>query len=119
MFNRQKCFCKRFGNGGGVTNAVLKSIEEAGLDPSQYKVEKCSGADECKKHCCCFEQKKLNADFIEGMMCEGGCVGGPSQHKTEAAFKKDRDKMIGEADERGVRENLENYPMDLFSMYKK
>ena len=52
-------------------------------------------------------------------MCEGGCVGGPSQHKTEMAFKKDRDKMISEADERGVRENLENYPMDSFSMYKK
>ncbi len=112
-------FGKRFGNGGGVTNAVLKSIEEAGLDPSQYKVEKCAGADACKKALLMLRAKKLNADFIEGMMCEGGCVGGPSQHKTEMAFKKDRDKMISEADERGVRENLENYPMDSFSMYKK
>ena len=52
------------------------------------------------------------------MVCEGGCVGGPSQHKEEMKFKKDRDKLIAQADDRGVRENLENYDMKSFRMHK-
>lgn len=109
---------KRFGNGGGVTAAVLKSMQEAGVDTSNYKVEKCSGADECRKALLMLKAGRLDADFIEGMMCEGGCVGGPSQHKKEVQFKKDRDKLISEADTRGVRQNLENYDMKSFNMHK-
>ena len=61
---------------------------------------------------------RLPEDFIEGMVCEGGCVGGPSQHRTEKAAMKDRNALLGEADERGVHENLEHYPMDTFSMHR-
>ena len=109
---------KRFGNGGGVTAAVLKSMEEMGVDSSQYKVEKCAGAAECKKILTLLKVGRLDADFVEGMMCEGGCVGGPSQHKAENLFKKDRDTLISEADTRGVHENLGNYDMSSFSMHK-
>ena len=109
---------KRFGNGGGVTAAVLKSMEEVGFDTADIKVEKCSGADECKKALLLMKAGKLPVDFIEGMMCEGGCVGGPSQHKTEMAFKKDRDMLIAEADERGVRENLSHVDTDSFKMHR-
>ena len=61
---------------------------------------------------------RLPEDFIEGMICEGGCVGGPSHHKSAQAAKKDRDKLIGEADQRGVHENLKNYDLDSFSMHR-
>ena len=60
----------------------------------------------------------LPEDFIEGMMCQGGCVGGPSNLKQEMAFKKDRDAVIAKADGRGVWENLKNYDMDSFSMHR-
>ena len=108
---------KRFGNGGGVTAAVIKSMEELGADPSKYTIEKCSGATEIKKALTLMKVGKLNADFVEGMMCEGGCVGGPSQHRTEDRFRKDRDKLLAEADDRGVHENLENYDMESFKMH--
>ena len=52
------------------------------------------------------------------MMCQGGCVGGPSNLKQEMAFKKDRDAVIAKADGRGVWENLKNYDMDSFSMHR-
>ena len=55
---------------------------------------------------------------VSDMVCEGGCVGGPSQHRTEKAAMKDRNALLGEADERGVHENLEHYPMDTFSMHR-
>ena len=53
-----------------------------------------------------------------GMMCEGGCVGGPSRHKNEQFFKKDRDKLIQAADARGVHENLDKFDASKVGMHK-
>ena len=61
---------------------------------------------------------KFNANFIEGMACVGGCVGGPSKHKAEMEAKKSRDKLIAEADAREVHENLKAYDMSSFSMHR-
>lgn len=111
---------KRFGNAGGVTAAVAQCMREAGADPDKYIVEKCSGATECRKALTLLKVGKLPADFIEGMICEGGCVGGPSRHRTgknEALTAKDRDKLINEADSRNVSENLSNYDISGFSMH--
>lgn len=108
---------KRFGNGGGVTAAVLKSLEEKNVDTTSIRVEKCAGADECKKALLLLRAGKLNADFVEGMMCEGGCVGGPSRHREEIKFRKDRDKLISEADTRGVRENIKDCNLGDFGMH--
>ncbi len=98
-------FGKRFGNSGGVTDAVLKSLKEAD-EELDLCVAKCSGAAECKKALTLLKFGKLPEDFIEGMACEGGCVGGPSRHKGPVETKKFRDTLIGQADDRGVHENL-------------
>lgn len=112
---------KRFGNGGGVTAAVIECMKELGEDPSKFTIEKCSGGMECKKALTLLKMGRLPADFVEGMACESGCVGGPSHHrsnKNEALVAKDRDKLLSEADSRGVYENLKNYETDSFSMHK-
>ena len=57
-------------------------MREAGADPDKFNIEKCSGAAECKKALTLLKVGKLPADFIEGMVCEGGCVGGPSRHRS-------------------------------------
>lgn len=114
-------FGKRFGNGGGVTQAVIKCLEEQG-ESTDVKVEVCDGAAECKKALMMLKVGRLNADFIEGMACPGGCVGGPSKHDAVTATKKSRDKLIAEADGRGIKENLEEImKVDLssFSMHRK
>ncbi len=110
-------FGKRFGNGGGVTAAVLQCLKEQG-ENADINVMKCNGAAECKKALLLLKVGKLPADFVEGMACVGGCVGGPSKHKTEQEAKKARDLLIGQADKREVHENLGNYPMDKFSMHR-
>ncbi len=96
---------KRFGDGGGVTAAVLRCFEEMGED-IKPEVMKCSGAAECKKALLLMKAGRLPADFIEGMVCEGGCVGGPSKNMTVLESKKARDALIAKADKRGVLENL-------------
>lgn len=68
---------KRFANSGGVTAAVIESMKEKGEDVD-CKVCKANGAAECKKALLLMKAGKLPENFIEGMACEGGCVGGPS-----------------------------------------
>lgn len=108
---------KRFANSGGVTAAVLQSMKESGedIDPKVYLA---NGAAECKKALLLMKVARLPEDFIEGMVCEGGCVGGPSAFANQNAAKKDRDQLISEADQRGIHENLANYDMNHFSMHR-
>ena len=110
-------FGKRFGNAGGVTAAVIESLKEMNKY-EDVKVCKSNGAAECKKALTLLKFGKLEEDFIEGMICLGGCVGGPSRHRGEIESKKARDQLIGEADQRGINENLKNYDMNQFSMHK-
>ena len=113
-------FGKRFGNSGGVTAAVVQCLKDQGKN-TDVKVQVCDGAAECKKALLLMKAGKLPADFIEGMICQGGCVGGPSKHDTVMATKKSRDKLIGEADGRGIKENFEqimNVDLDSFSMHR-
>lgn len=110
-------FGKRFGNGGGVTAAVVQSLKELG-EKTDINVMKCSGAAECKKALMLLKVGRFQDDFVEGMICTGGCVGGPSKHKGEAEAKKARDGLISEADDRNIHENLSNYDMDSFSMHR-
>lgn len=109
---------KRFANAGGVTAAVLKSMKEAdaGIEP---KVCRANGAAECKKALLLLRASRLPEDFVEGMACEGGCVGGPSAFRDAVSSKKNRDALIAQADGRGIHENLDRYEMDRFSMHRE
>lgn len=117
-YQESSVYGKRFANSGGVTAAVLQSLKESD-DEIAATVNKCNGAAECKKALLLMKVGRLSEDFIEGMICEGGCVGGPSAFRAPTASKKDRDALIAEADERGIHENLGNYAMDSFSMHAK
>ena len=68
---------KGFALAGGVTAAVQRVLEEKGTQ-EPVSVTKCSGADECRKALMLLKAGKLTDDFIEGMACAGGCMGGPA-----------------------------------------
>ena len=109
---------KRFATSGGVANAVLECMQERGESIDDIKLLKCAGGAECKKALTLLKVGRLPEDFIEGMACPGGCVGGPSRHKTELELKRSREALLKKADNRKVLENLKNYPMDKFSMFR-
>ncbi len=109
---------KRFANSGGVTGAVLQSLKESGHE-IDAKVCKANGAAECKKALLLLRAAKLPEDFVEGMICDGGCVGGPSAFNDQISSRKNRDTLISQADSRGIHENLGNYDMDSFSMHRE
>ena len=117
-YQESSVYGKRFANAGGVTAAVLQSLKES-EDEIDAKVCKCNGAAECKKALLLMKAGRLPEDFIEGMVCEGGCVGGPSAFNDQISSKKNRDALISNADGRGIHENLKNYDMDSFSMHRE
>ena len=117
-YQESSIYGKRFGNSGGVTAAVIQSMKEmdAGIEP---KVCKANGAAECRKFLMLMKAGKLPDDFIEGMACEGGCVGGPSSFNDMVATKKFRDELLDKADDREILENLNNYHLETFSMHRE
>lgn len=108
---------KRFGNAGGVTKAVLQAFKEQGVT-ADVTVKGCNGAVECKNALLLMKLDKLPADFIEGMVCVGGCVNGPGSVKWETEAKRDRDALIAAADARGIQENLAEQKADQVPMHR-
>lgn len=65
---------------GGVSIAIEDAIKK--LFPEKAKLLKPvqgNGVKECKELLMKAQEKTLNANFIEGMGCVGGCVGGPKK----------------------------------------
>ena len=109
---------KRFATSGGVANAVLECMHERGQDTSGITLTQVAGGLECKTTLTMLKAGRLKEDFVEGMICEGGCVGGPSKHRSETEIKRAREGLLKLADDRKVLANLKDYPMDKFSMYR-
>lgn len=62
---------------GGVSKAVemsLKRIDHKGIELNAIQVD---GVKECKEILDKLKNGVVEANFIEGMGCKGGCVGGP------------------------------------------
>ncbi len=117
-YQESSIFGKRFASSGGVAKAVLECMQERGIDTSGIKLNAAHGGLECKKALTLLKFGKLQEDFIEGMVCPGGCVGGPSRHRNITEINKSREHLLAQADDRKVLENLEKYPMDKFSMHR-
>lgn len=66
-----------FACAGGVAKAVQTAITAAGTD-TVLKAHNAEGLDNCAGALKELLAGKLEANFLEGMSCQGGCVGGPA-----------------------------------------
>ena len=84
-------FGRGFGAAGGLTKAIENYIADKGVDVD-FKPVKVSGGKEAKKVLTLSKVNKAGGNFIEGMMCEGGCINGAgkfiSMPKAKPAFDK-------------------------------
>ena len=69
-------FGRIFARVGGLTDAAAQALKEQGIDFT-IKPEVCDGIEACKVALLKKSKNALAANFIEGMACEGGCIGGP------------------------------------------
>ncbi len=106
---------KGFAVSGGVTGAVAQVLSERGED-ANVKAQKCNGADECRKALMLLKAGKLPVDFVEGMFCVGGCMGGPATLMEIQKSKKVFDTRLGGAE--SVVENVESKGLDKANVHR-
>ena len=68
-------FGRIFARSGGLTDAAAQALREQNLD-FEVKPCVCDGIEECKIALLKKSKGVLDANFIEGMACVGGCIGG-------------------------------------------
>ena len=112
-------FGKHFAHSHGVTDAVVQSLKETG-ESTDIKVEVCNGAAECKKALMLMKAGRLKADFIEGMACPGGCVGGPGARMPIPMFKKNREECLSKTEDITIEDSIKKHVGETlkFSMHR-
>ena len=69
-------FGRIFARCGGLAEAVAQALKEQGITDFELKAVSCDGLEECKAALHRKNHDRLDANFIEGMACVGGCIGG-------------------------------------------
>lgn len=106
VLNNASFYGRIFARNGGVTNAVAHVLKEEAMD-FELKPEICDGLDECKMALLKASKGVLNKNFIEGMACEGGCIGGAACLSHAVKSKTIVDNYARQALESGVHNTLD------------
>lgn len=104
-------FGRIFARCGGLSDAVAEALKEQGLNDFPLKAYACDGIEECRIALLKKSKNMLDANFIEGMACIGGCIGG-------AGCLTHGEKNKAEVDKYG-REAYEKKISDAISVLKK
>ena len=99
-------FGRIFGRSGGVTEAVKQSLKEQNIDFNLNPIA-CDGIENLKLLLLKANKGLLPNNFIEGMVCSGGCIGGPCALTHEAKDKSLIDKHGNEASKKEILINVE------------
>ena len=102
-------FGRIFARSGGLSDAVAQGLKEQNID-FDLKAIPCDGIEACKMALLKLSKGVLDANFIEGMACVGGCIGG-------AGCLTHGEKNKSEVDKYG-REALEKTISDAVSILK-
>ena len=70
-------FGRIFARSGGLTTAAAEAMKEQGID-FEIKPVVCDGIEACRVALLKLGKGLLDGNFIEGMACIGGCIGGSS-----------------------------------------
>lgn len=99
-------FGRIFARCGGLADAVAEGLKEQGLNDFELKAVSCDGIDECRIALLKKNKNLLDANFIEGMACTGGCIGGAGCLTHGPKSKADVDKYGREALEKTISDAI-------------
>ncbi len=99
-----------FARSGGLSESVAQALKEQGLDHFEVRPLICDGIEACKAALLKANVGKLTENFIEGMSCSGGCIGGAGCLTHGAKDKSEVDKYGMEAYEKTIGDALKMLP---------
>jgi iron only hydrogenase large subunit-like protein len=95
-----------FARSGGLSEAVKEALKEQ--NSTFVALPKTvSGLDQCRLALNAFKGENPPFNFIEGMACSGGCIGGPSCLTHELRDSADVDKYGHESKETTIQGALD------------
>jgi len=98
-------FGRIFARSGGLTDAVVQALKEQNLE-FDLKAITCDGIEACKMALLKKSKNVLDANFIEGMACIGGCIGGAGCLTHGEKNKAEVDKYGREAYEKTISDAI-------------
>jgi iron only hydrogenase large subunit-like protein len=99
-----------FARTGGVTEAVTRAVQAKRSDLKVIAVQG-NGLRECNQLLKKAEEGNLDANFLEGMGCPGGCVGGPGTLVKVEVAEKEVNSFAGQAEVKESRDNVKALQM--------
>ncbi len=89
--NDGSIFGRGFGASGGLAKSIQNYIAEKGLS-FDFEPIKVSGPRQIKKTMTMAKLGRLEGNFIEGMMCEEGCINGAGKFLSGVKAKNTFDR---------------------------
>lgn len=102
VLNNASYFGRIFARCGGLSDAVAEGLKEQGLTDFELNPCACDGIEECRLALLKKSKGVLDANFIEGMACVGGCIGGAGCLTHGEKNKAEVDKYGREAIEKTI-----------------
>lgn len=99
-------FGRIFARSGGLSDAVAQGLKEQNITDFELKAVACDGIEECRTALLKKSKNVLNGNFIEGMACKGGCIGGAGCLTHGEKNKAEVDKYGREAYEKSISEAI-------------
>lgn len=99
-------FGRIFARSGGLSDAVAQGLKEQGIDDFELKAVPCNGIEACRVALLKKSKGVLDANFIEGMACVGGCIGGAGCLTHGEKNKTEVDKYGAEAFEKTITDAI-------------
>ena len=94
-----------FARSGGLSDAVVQALKEQNLD-FEAKPVACDGIEACRMALLKASKNVLPGNFIEGMACVGGCIGGAGCLTHGTKDKAEVDKYGREAYEKTITDAI-------------
>mgnify|MGYP000789480680 FL=1 len=91
-----------FARSGGLADAVSQALSEHGIEDFKYDPVSCDGIEACRVALLKASKNVLPNNFIEGMACSGGCIGGAGCLMHGVKDKNEVDKYGREAMEKTI-----------------
>ena len=95
-----------FARSGGLTDAVTQALKEHGITDFDFKPVSCDGIEACRTALLKASKNVLGGNFIEGMACVGGCIGGAGCLTHGEKNKKEVDSYGMEAMEKSIKDAI-------------
>lgn len=110
-------FGRGFGMAGGLTAAIENYIKTENID-IDFKPIKVSGPDDVKKVLTLAKVNKLPGNFIEGMMCQGGCINGAGTILPPLSTKNSFIKENKQSSKENIIDNDKKHLMKDINMHR-